>query len=102
MSAGRGIRHSEMNASRTAASTSCRCGCCPTRAASTPGYEQLDVSDALADGGLVPVASGSGHDGAITIHQRDATLWVGRLGAGRGGDGARRAVRARVRRRSAA
>ena len=47
-----------------------------------PSYEQLDVSDALADGGLVTVASGNGHDGAITIHQRDATLFVARLAPG--------------------
>jgi redox-sensitive bicupin YhaK (pirin superfamily) len=37
----------------------------------------------LATGELVPVASGKGHDGAITIHQKDAVLWVGRLAAGK-------------------
>jgi redox-sensitive bicupin YhaK (pirin superfamily) len=46
-----------------------------------PGYEQRDLNDALAGGGLVVVASGRGHDDAITIHQRDAELSVGRLGA---------------------
>jgi hypothetical protein len=25
------------------------------------------------------VASGRGHEGAVTIHQRDAVLWAGRL-----------------------
>ena len=40
------------------------------------------IADALASGGLVPVASGRGHDGAITIRQADATLWVGRLEPG--------------------
>ena len=48
-----------------------------------PGYEQHSVGDALASGELVPVASGQGHDGAITIHQKDAVLWVGRLAAGK-------------------
>jgi redox-sensitive bicupin YhaK (pirin superfamily) len=48
-----------------------------------PGYEQRAVGEALATGELVPVASGKGHDGAITIHQKDAVLWVGRLAAGK-------------------
>jgi hypothetical protein len=46
-----------------------------------PGYEQRDVSDLLAGGTLVPVASGKGHEGAVSIHQRDAALWVARLPA---------------------
>ena len=44
-----------------------------------PGYEQQDCTKAIDGGGLVVVASGQGHDGAVTIHQRDATLLVGRL-----------------------
>ena len=28
------------------------------------------------------MASGQGHDGAVTIHQRDAVLFAGRLAAG--------------------
>jgi redox-sensitive bicupin YhaK (pirin superfamily) len=47
-----------------------------------PGYEQRDLNGALAAGGLVAVASGRGHDGAVSIHQRDAVLWAGRLPAG--------------------
>jgi redox-sensitive bicupin YhaK (pirin superfamily) len=54
----------------------------PDTAGVTPGYEQLDLSERLDAGGLVAVASGAGHDGAIAIHQRDATMWVARLGAG--------------------
>lgn len=52
-----------------------------------PGYEQLDVSDRLAAGELVVVASGMDKhrdDRAITIHQRDAALYVARLEAGAG------------------
>ena len=45
-----------------------------------PGYEQLDVAEMLRAGGLVPIASGQGHDGAVSIRQRDAVLRVGRLG----------------------
>jgi quercetin 2,3-dioxygenase len=48
----------------------------------TPGYEQLDINDSLARGGLVPVASGRGHDAAITIKQKDAALFAGRLTSG--------------------
>jgi redox-sensitive bicupin YhaK (pirin superfamily) len=44
-----------------------------------PGYEERDVNDLLSGGDLVPVASGRGHDGALTLHQRDAVLWAGRL-----------------------
>jgi redox-sensitive bicupin YhaK (pirin superfamily) len=47
-----------------------------------PGYEQLDINAELDRGGLVPIASGKGHDAAISIRQRDAVLWGGRLGAG--------------------
>ena len=47
-----------------------------------PGYQQLDINDELAKGGLVPIASGQGHDAAITIGQRGAVLWGGRLSPG--------------------
>jgi hypothetical protein len=46
-----------------------------------PGYEQLDINAELDKGGLVPIASGKGHDAAISIRQRDAVLWGGRLRA---------------------
>jgi len=47
-----------------------------------PGYEQLDVNANFDKGGLVPVASGRSDLAAISIRQKDATLWVGRLAAG--------------------
>ena len=47
-----------------------------------PGYEQLDVNAELDKGGLVPIASGRGHDAAIAIRQRGAVLWGGRLRPG--------------------
>jgi hypothetical protein len=46
------------------------------------GYEQLDINAELDRGGLVPIASGQGHDAAIAIRQRGAVLWGGRLAAG--------------------
>ena len=36
----------------------------------------------LDRGGLQPIASGQGHDAAISIGQRDAVLWGGRLKPG--------------------
>ena len=47
-----------------------------------PGYEQLDINAELDRGGLVPIASGKGHDAAISIRQRGAVLWGGRLAPG--------------------
>jgi redox-sensitive bicupin YhaK (pirin superfamily) len=82
MSAGSGIRHSEMNASVTADVHLVQMWVLPDALGIEPGYEQRDLNDALAGGGLVVVASGRGHDGAISIHQRDAVLSVGRLHAG--------------------
>jgi redox-sensitive bicupin YhaK (pirin superfamily) len=82
MSAGSGIRHSEMNASATTDVHLVQMWVLPDTQGIDPSYEQRDVNDALAAGGLVAVASGRGHEGAVTIHQRDAVLWVGRPRAG--------------------
>jgi redox-sensitive bicupin YhaK (pirin superfamily) len=82
MSAGRGIHHSEMNPSDTEQVHFVQMWVLPDAAGIDPGYEQQDINEALADGRLVPIASGKGHDGAVTIHQRDAVLWGGRLPAG--------------------
>jgi redox-sensitive bicupin YhaK (pirin superfamily) len=81
MSAGHGIRHSEMNASATADVHLVQMWVLPDTEGIEPGYEQRDLNDALSDGGLVVVASGQGHEGAVSIHQRDAALSVGRLRA---------------------
>ena len=82
MSAGRGIRHSEMNASDSEAVHFVQMWVLPDTAGVDPGYEQRDVNEALATGRLVPIASGKGHEGAVSLHQRDAVLWGGRLPAG--------------------
>src|SRR5213595_3262746 len=58
MSAGHGIRHSEMNHSSTDPVHFVQMWVVPDTAGVDPGYEQLDVNDRLAAGGLVPVASG--------------------------------------------
>lgn len=82
MSAGRGIRHSEMNASDSEPVHFVQMWVLPDTAGVDPGYEQRDVNEALATGRLVPIASGKGHEGAVTLHQRDAVLWGARLPAG--------------------
>ena len=86
MSAGTGIRHSERNPSSTADVHFLQMWVPPDTDGIAPGYEQLDVGAELAGGGLIPVASGRGHDAAITIHQREAVLWAARLDAGVGID----------------
>jgi quercetin 2,3-dioxygenase len=82
MSAGSGIRHSEMNHSSTEPVHFVQMWVVPDTNGIAPGYEQLDVGDRLRDGGLVAVASGRGHEGAIHIHQKGAVMWVARLAPG--------------------
>lgn len=82
MSAGRGIRHSEKNASSTDEVHFVQMWVLPDTNGIDPGYQQTDINDQLAAGGLVPVASGQGHDGAVSIHQSDAVLWAARLSPG--------------------
>lgn len=82
MSAGRGIRHSEMNASRIEPVHFVQMWVLPDSTGIDPGYEQRDVSAELERGGLVAVASGREPDAGVRIHQRDATLWAARLAPG--------------------
>lgn len=82
MSAGTGIWHSEMNPSGDRDVHFIQMWVLPDTERVNPGYEQLDVNDQLARGGLVPIASGRGHDAAISIRQRGAVLWGGRLTPG--------------------
>jgi redox-sensitive bicupin YhaK (pirin superfamily) len=81
MSAGSGIRHSEVNASAHDDVHLVQMWVLPDTKGIEPSYEQRDLGD-ISRKGLVPVASGRGHDGAVSIHQRDAVLWAARLSAG--------------------
>jgi len=81
MTAGSGIWHSEMNASGDSPVHFVQMWVLPDTEAVQPGYQQLDINAELARGGLVPIASGQGHDAAISIRQKGAVLWGGRLGA---------------------
>ncbi len=79
MSAGRGIWHSEMNPSSTEEVHFVQMWVLPDTERVDPGYEQLDINAELDRGGLQPIASGRGHDAAISIRQSGAVLWGGRL-----------------------
>ncbi|MCB0993896.1 MAG: pirin family protein [Acidimicrobiales bacterium] len=82
MSAGTGVVHSETNHSAVAPLRFLQMWVVPDTRGLDPSYEQRDMNDALAEGGLVPVASGRDHPGAVRIHQAGAAMWVGRLDPG--------------------
>ncbi len=82
MSAGTGIWHSEMNPRADKDVRLVQMWVPPDEEGVKPGYQQLDVNGELAKGGLVPIASGRGHDAAIAIRQKGAVLWGGRLKPG--------------------
>ncbi len=96
LSAGRGIRHMEMNPAGWAPARYIEMWVPPDTGGLEPGAELADVTEALAGGGLVPVASGAGHprgaggvplttaagaaeECGVTLRQRQAVLWAGRL-----------------------
>ncbi len=81
MSAGAGIWHSEKNPSANKDVHLVQMWVLPDTQRIAPTYEQLDVNSQLDKGGLVPIASGRGHNAAIQIRQRGAVLWGGRLKA---------------------
>jgi redox-sensitive bicupin YhaK (pirin superfamily) len=82
MSAGAGIWHSEINPSADESVHFVQMWVLPDTTMVRPSYQQLDINGELDRGGLVPIASGRGHDAAIAIQQRDAVLWGGRLRPG--------------------
>lgn len=82
MSAGAGIWHSEMNPSGAKDVHLVQMWVLPDTERIRPSYEQMDINSELSKGGLVPIASGRGHNAAISIRQKGAVLWGGRLKAG--------------------
>jgi redox-sensitive bicupin YhaK (pirin superfamily) len=82
MSAGTGIWHSEMNPRADHDVHFIQMWVFPDSKRITPGYEQHDINGPLNQGGLIPIASGKGHDAAISIRQKGAVLWGGRLKPG--------------------
>ena len=84
MSAGTGILHSEINYSAKTDVRFVQMWVLPDTKSITPGYQETQISSLIDQGQLVPIASGRGHDGAVTIQQRAATLWGARLKPGAG------------------
>ncbi|MEO8606070.1 MAG: pirin family protein [bacterium] len=79
MSAGTGIRHSEINASQTAPVHLLQIWLLPERAGLAPSYEQKTVRFETPT--LRLIASHDGRDGSVTIHQA-ADVWAARLPSG--------------------
>ncbi len=81
MSAGTGVQHSEINASKSDPVHFLQIWIVPDRAGHAPGYEQKSFTTEERQGKLRVVASPDGRDGSITIHQ-DASLLSGLLAPG--------------------
>jgi hypothetical protein len=81
MTAGTGVAHSEMNASKTEGVHFLQIWILPDRRGHQPGYEQKAFSEAERKGRLRLVASPDGAEGSVTIHQ-DARLYATLLGEG--------------------
>jgi hypothetical protein len=81
MSAGTGVLHSEMNASRDEPVHFLQIWILPDRGGHAPSYEQKAFPEADRRGKLRLVASPDGLDGSLRIHQ-DARLYLGLLGPG--------------------
>jgi redox-sensitive bicupin YhaK (pirin superfamily) len=75
MSAGRGVSHSEVNANPDQQLRLVQMWLLPDEQGGLPSYEQKVVPERE---GLVAVASGRGHDGAVRLRQAAAVLWVAR------------------------
>ncbi|MBY6363941.1 pirin family protein [Rhodococcoides corynebacterioides] len=89
MSAGSGVLHSERNDNGYTSRRPLRVvqmWIPPSVDDTEPSYEERDVSDALAGGELIVVASGLSRDAdrtAVTLGNRDAALHIARPSAGR-------------------
>ncbi len=81
MTAGRGISHSEFNASNTLPVELLQIWILPEQTDITPGYEQKDIGTSNHDGPLQTIVTKGGGNGVLNIHQ-DMTLLRGQLRAG--------------------
>ena len=81
MTAGTGVRHSEVNASTTEPVHFLQIWIVPGEAHLAPGYEQKAFPAADRMGRLTLLASRDGRDGSVTIHQ-DVSLYSAALDTG--------------------
>ena len=76
MSAGTGVRHSEVNASKTEEAHFLQIWIIPEKTGIAPSYEQRTFASSEKKGTLLVVASPDGRAGSVTIHA-DAILYAG-------------------------
>jgi redox-sensitive bicupin YhaK (pirin superfamily) len=81
MTAGRGVMHSEINASPTAQVHFLQIWILPDRANLAPSYEQVHVPDDEKRGGFRLIASRAGGPGVVSIHQ-DIAIYAAVLDVG--------------------
>jgi len=81
MSAGTGVSHSEMNASKTEPAHLLQIWLQPEREGIEPGYEQKEFPEALKQGKLRLIASPGGASGSVAV-QQDAKLYDAALASG--------------------
>jgi redox-sensitive bicupin YhaK (pirin superfamily) len=81
MSAGTGVTHSELNASRSELVHFLQIWIVPEERGITPSYEQKSFPEAERQRTLRRVASRDGRDGSVIVHQ-DVNLYASLLGAG--------------------
>ncbi len=77
MTAGRGVAHSEYNASKTATAKLLQIWLEPERSGLPPGYEQKMIANGAESGLTLAVAKGGG-DEILDINQ-DAKIYVGKI-----------------------
>ncbi|MCV6982751.1 pirin family protein, partial [Mycolicibacterium pulveris] len=83
MSAGSGILHSEKNDSASEPVHFIQMWVLPDETGIEPSYQQHETDDQLLTSGLTTIASGmTGHEAAITLHNRNAALHGARLRPG--------------------
>lgn len=81
MSAGTGIRHSEMNASATNPVHFLQIWVQPNKTGHAPSYQQVQLVPDAGTKGFTPIATPEGGEGAISLNQ-DAILSVSRPNTG--------------------
>jgi len=81
MSAGTGVRHSEQNSSSTEPTHFLQIWITPEREGLPPGYEQREFSPQEKEGKLRLIASRSGRDDSVTVHQ-DVEIYDASLDGG--------------------
>ena len=81
MSAGTGITHSEFNGSDSVPARLLQIWIVPEETGLAPSYDQRAFDDAEKTDRLCAIAAGTGHRGALALHQ-DVVIYASRLSPG--------------------